>query len=128
MAVMLTFRDKQKKDRVDMGVFNAGHIEGNSPVRRELARAFRARPNMPPLQGEKFFFYYDSDIRQNDSHKFIAQHGGGIVDVVTGNGEHGVLFTGKSEKIRNRIVDEYDALAAAAIPARNRGRKHAAAE
>jgi len=116
MSVILAYRDKLKNNRVDMSLFDAGHIEGDSPMRREMERALRAHPDTPPLKGEQFFFFYDSDMQYNNTHEFVAKYGGNILDVVTGNGEHGVLFTDKSENLRRRIVDTYDALAMESHP------------
>ena len=114
-CLMVTYRDKLRKNRIDLGVFNAGHISASHPFRREIKRAARARPDTPPFSDENFIFFYDSDLQLNDTHEFVSEFGGNVLKVVTGNERHGAFFSPKYQELRREIVEQYDALADTAI-------------
>jgi hypothetical protein len=113
-ATIVTYRDRASADRIDLTVFNAGHIDSTHYFFEELDSS----PEPKPFDGEKFFFFLESMnpetyAKQSATRAFLLDNGVEETETVVAEGDyrHGALLNHEDfEPVRERIVAIFDSL------------------
>ncbi len=114
-AVIVDYRDKQNRNRIDFTVFNAGHIDSSHYFYEEI----ESNPDSTPFENENYFFFLE-DInegtyaKQSATRSFLIEKG--VTDVETAIAvdsgyRHGALLNHEDFRpVRERIISLYDSL------------------